>query len=118
MKWLFTLVFLTLLFIISSFFIDRNLVFAYRWMTIGISLVSFIFYYIVTTSNTKDNNKIIGGNLAAIVVKFILSLLVIIIYALVFGMKNKLEFVYFFIAYCIFSIVNYFFSYNYKKNKF
>ncbi len=117
MNWLFSLVLLTLLFIISSFFIDSNLVFAYRWMTIGISLVAFIHYYMITSADKKSSAKMIGGNLAAIVLKFLLSALVVILYLVLFGTKNNMDFVFFLIAYIIFSIVNYLFSYNYKTLK-
>lgn len=114
-KWLFTLLFITSLFIVYSFFIDTKLVIAYRWMTIGMSLISFVYYYIVTSSNEKDSKKMIGGNLAAIVLKFILSGMLIILYIIFFKMKTPLDFVFFFTAYSIYSVVNYGFSYNYKK---
>jgi bacteriorhodopsin len=96
LKWYFTLVFITILFIISSFFIAEPLVLGYRWMTIGISIVAFIYCYIVTTASKKDSKKMMGGNLAAIVLKFILSSVVIIIYILLFGMRNQLDFAFFF----------------------
>jgi hypothetical protein len=116
LKWYFTLVFITILFIISSFFIAEPLVLGYRWMTIGISIVSFIYCYIITTASKKDSKKMMGGNLAAIVLKFILSAVVIIIYILLFGMRNQLEFAFFFLAYSIYSVVNYGFSYYYKND--
>lgn len=114
-KWLISLIIITFLFVTSSFFIEEQSVFGFKWMTFGMSLVAFIYYYVVTTANAKDSKKMIGGNLAAIVLKFILSGVVIILYIIFFGMENRLDFVSFFIAYSIYSIVNYTFSYHYKN---
>ena len=103
MKWLFALLFLTSFFIVSSFFIDANYTFAYRWMTIGMAIVSFIFYFNINKKNAKNA----GGNLAAIVIKFMLSSLVFIIYIAAFKSKNRIDFYFFLIAYILFSIVSY-----------
>ena len=103
MKWLLALLFFTSFFIVSSFFIDTNNAFAYRWMTIGMAIVSFIFYFSINKRNAKNA----GGNLAAIVIKFMLSCLVFIIYIIAFKSRNRIDFYFFLIAYILFSIVSY-----------
>ncbi|MCC6584579.1 MAG: hypothetical protein IT271_12820 [Chitinophagales bacterium] len=115
-KWLLTLVSLSILFFISGFLIKTNLRFDYWWMTLGISCIAFIYYFIVTSSNKKNNNKIIGGNIAAIGLKFILTGFMLILYIIFSGMKNRSGFIFFFIAYGIFSVVSYTFSYLYKND--
>ncbi|MBK9792181.1 MAG: hypothetical protein IPP60_03570 [Sphingobacteriales bacterium] len=115
-KWLLTLVSLSILFFISGFLIKTNLRFDYWWMTLGISCISFIYYFIVTFSNKKTNSKVIGGNIAAIGIKFILTGFMLILYIIFSGMKNRTGFIFFFIAYGIFSVVSYAFSYLYKND--
>lgn len=115
-KWLLTLVSLSILFFILGFFINTKLRFDYWWMTMGISLIAFVYYFIVTASDKKDNNKIIGGNIAAIGLKFILTGVVLILYIILSGMKNRSGFIFFFIAYGVFSVVSYTFSYLYKND--
>lgn len=115
-KWLLTLVSLSILFFISGFLIKTNLCFDYWWMTLGISCISFIYYFIVTFSNKKNNSKVIGGNIAAIGIKFILTGFMLILYIIFSGMKNRSAFIFFFIAYGIFSVVSYTFSYLYKND--
>ena len=103
LKWFVTLLFLTSFCIVSSFFIAANNVFAYRWMTIGMAIVSFIFYFIINKNNAKNAS----GNLAAVVVKFMLSILVVVIYIASFKSKNKIDFYFFLMAYLLFSAVSY-----------
>lgn len=102
MKWLYSLIFLTFFFIVSSFFIPTKLVIAYRWMTLGMALVSFIFYII-----TKKNDKNKSANITAIGVKFITSSLVFILYIIVFKSKNTIDYYIFILAYILFSVVSY-----------
>lgn len=115
-KWLLTLISLSLLFFVSGFFINTDLRFDYWWMTLGIGWVAFVYYFIVTYSNKKNNYKVIGGNISAIGLKFILTGIVIILYIIFSGMKNRTGFIFFFIAYGIFSVVSYSFSYLYKND--
>ncbi len=115
-KWFLTLAVITSILVVTGFFLDSSIAFGYRWMTTGMSIVAFIYYFIVTSSNEKDSKKMIGGNLTAIVLKFILSGVVVILYLLLYGIQDPLDFAFFFMAYGIFSVVNYIFSYNYKMN--
>jgi hypothetical protein len=114
MKWLLSLLFLTSVCIASGFFIAQNYVFAYRWMTTGMAIVSFIFYFMINKNSAKNAN----GNLAAIVLKFILSSLVVIIYIAMTKSKNKIDYFFFLGAYVIFSSVSYAGAYySIKKEK-
>ena len=103
MKWFLALLFCTSLFIVSSFFISKENVFAYRWMTFGMAIVSFIFYCIINKKNAKNA----GANLAAVVAKFMLSAVVFILYLAIFKSNNKIDYVFFIAAYLLFSIVSY-----------
>ena len=114
MKWLGSLIFLTSFFIISSFFIPEKLVLSYRWMTIGMSIVSFTYYFIIWKTNLHSSEKMVGANFAAIILKFILSALVIILYAFLFGLNNNIDFLFFFMAYLVYSLITYIGTYNYK----
>jgi hypothetical protein len=114
MKWLLSLVLLTLAFFIYSFFIDDTLVLAFRWMTMGMAIVSFIFYAMIARNSKKGNETMLGSNIAAIVLKFMLSALVIISYAFIFKLKNNTEFIFFFMSYFAYSIVMYVGAYRYK----
>jgi drug/metabolite transporter (DMT)-like permease len=113
MKWLTAILIVTAVFFISSFFI-RSEVLAYRWMTFGMAIVSLIFYGIVARNRKKDNEKMVGSYIAAVVVKFMLSATVIIVYAFIFKLKSNTEFLYFFIAYIVYSVVTYTGAYFYK----
>ena len=116
MKWLLSLFFLTSVCVISGFFIAQNYVFAYRWMTTGMAIVSFIFYFIINKNSAKNAN----GNLAAIVLKFILSSLVVLIYIAMFKSKNKIDYFFFLGAYILFSAVSYtgaYYSIKQEKTK-
>lgn len=111
MKWFFYLTFLTLIFVVSSFFIPQNLAFAYRFMTFGMAAVSFLFYFITV----KNNPKNIGGNLLAIIVKFMLSSLLFMVYYIITRSKNKTDYYFFIVAYLLFSVVCYTGAYYYTK---
>lgn len=116
MKWLLSLFFLTSVCVIAGFFIAQNYVFAYRWMTTGMAIVSFIFYFIINKNSAKNAN----GNLAAIVLKFILSSLVVLIYIAMFKSKNKIDYFFFLGAYVLFSAVSYtgaYYSVKQEKTK-
>ena len=88
MKWIISLILLTFIFIITSFFIPNYLLFPFRWMTVGMAFNSFIFYFMVNKS--KANNAY--SSLAAIVVKFILSGAIVIIYFIITESKNKIDY--------------------------
>ncbi len=115
MKWLLQIILLTIYFILLSFCLDADLRFSFRFMTIGMSIVSFLFYFIIYQSQKKNVKKALGGNLAAIVIKYMLSASVIIIYAFKYGMNFYHEFIYFFAAYLSFSVICYLGAYNYNK---
>lgn len=114
MKWFLSLLFVTAVCIVSGFFIEQKYVFAYRWMTTGMAIVSFIFYFMINKKSAKNAN----GNLAAIVLKFILSSLVVIIYIAMLKSKNKTDYFFFLGAYILFSAVSYTGAYySIKKEK-
>jgi len=112
MKWFLSLSFLTVFFIVSSFFIGKNLVFAYRFMTLGMAIVSFLFY----TITIKNNPKNINGNLLAITLKFLLSAIVFIAYFVITRSQNKMDYYFFILAYLLFSVVCYVGAYYHTKN--
>jgi hypothetical protein len=114
MKWLLALITLTVFFFIYSFSIHPSFVLAFRWMTMGMAIVSFLFYFMIVRNSKKENSTMLGSNIAAIVLKFMLSALVIISYAFIFRLKSNIEFIYFFIAYFAYSIVMYVGAYQYK----
>ncbi|HQV78934.1 MAG TPA: hypothetical protein PLJ42_07675 [Chitinophagales bacterium] len=113
MKWIISLILLTFIFIITSFFIPNYLLFPFRWMTVGMAFNSFIFYFMVNKS--KANNAY--SSLAAIVVKFILSGAIVIIYFIITESKNKIDYYFFFLAYILFSIISYTGAYYLNKNQ-
>jgi hypothetical protein len=107
MKWLASLVFVTAVFIGAAFFVDEQNLRGYLWMTMGMAVVSFLYYLMVISGSKKESKLLIGSNIAAVIVKFMLSALVIILYAFIFGLHRNIEFAYFFMAYLIYSIVMY-----------
>ena len=113
MKWLTSITPLTIVFIITSFVIDKNLAFTFRWMTLGMAIVSFLFYYMTYKSNQKQ----IVGNIAAIVVKFILSAVVVVTYFLLTKSKNRIDYLFFLAAYLAYSIVSYWGAYTFIKKQ-
>lgn len=113
MKWLLSLIFLTLFFVISSFFIPNDLALAYRWMTLGMATVSFIFYFLTK----KNNPKNVNGNLAAITIKFMSSTLVFVLYIIIYKSQNKIDYYFFIVAYILFSLVSYTGAYYETKKK-
>lgn len=117
MKWFLHIVFLTLYFILLSFFLDADLQFSFLFMSMAMAFVSFLYFLIVYISEKKEAKKSIGGNLAAIVIKFILSALIIVVYEFKYGMKFQHDFLYFFIAYISFSVLSFYDAYNYKSSK-
>ncbi len=114
MKWLYSLVIVTGLFILAGFFIPDDLRTGYYWMSMGMAAVSFLFYIMMVQSRQKQHAAKAGANLAAITLKFIVSMLVVIVYIVLFGSENKIDFVFFIISYCIYSIVSYTGAYYYK----
>jgi hypothetical protein len=97
LKWYFTLVFITILFIISSFFIAETVGFRIPMDDHWNQYCRFyLLLHCLRLPAKKTVKKMMGGNLAAIVLKFILSSVVIIIYILLFGMRNQLDFAFFF----------------------
>lgn len=114
-KWISTLVGISLAFLITGFMIHTPSRNAYWWMTMSIAAISFLYLLMVTMAQKQESTVVVGGNLAAIVVKFILSATVIIFYIIFSKSIRGIDFIYFFIAYGVFSIVNYSFSYHYKK---
>ncbi|MFN8282152.1 MAG: hypothetical protein U0U67_03005 [Chitinophagales bacterium] len=117
MKWFLHIVFLTIYFIVISFFLDVDLRFSFRFMSMAMALVSFIYFLIVFISEKKEVKKSIGGNLAAIVIKFMLSAMIIVVYSYKYGMHYLHEFLYFFIAYGSFSVLSFWNGYWYKPRK-
>lgn len=113
MKWLLSLVFLTIIFISVSFFISEKMVFAFRWMTIGMAIISFVFFFITRINNHKS----IGGNILAITLKFLMSPFVFITYYVATHSKNSLDYYFFIIAYILYSIVCYTGAYYNTKNQ-
>jgi hypothetical protein len=113
MKWLFSLVCLTIAFVSTSFFIPEKMVFAFRWMTIGMAIISFVFYFITRINNHKS----IGGNILAITFKFLMSPFVFITYYVATHSKNSLDYYFFIIAYILYSIVCYTGAYYNTKNQ-
>ena len=107
MKWMLSLVLLTIVFIAASFGVPPERVVAFRWMTLGMAFVSFIYYFIVRFSNMQKAQKRAGGNLAAIIIKFFLSALVVILYIIFFPETNSTDIFIFLGAYVLFSIVSY-----------
>ncbi|HNJ01099.1 MAG TPA: hypothetical protein PK206_04935 [Chitinophagales bacterium] len=105
---------MSLLFFLSGIALPEDDMPAYYWMTGGMCIVSFIYYYIVLIAEQKKEQKMLGGHLFAIVIKFMLSALVAILYILIFPVKQY-DFVYFFVAYVIFSVFSYLFSYHFNK---
>lgn len=114
MKWLLSLVLLTSLFILAGFFMDPKLMRGYWFFTMGMAVISFNFYFIIYFNRNLEKKKILGPYIAAIGVKFILTVLLVVIYALVFGMKQKIDFLFFFIAFFLYSAVLYTGAYNSK----
>lgn len=112
MKWLTILILTTLLFIAGGVLVPKENHIGYYWMTMAMSIVAFLFYYLVSTAHQKDNARKVGGNLAAITLKFILSIMVVILYVLIFGKKEKLDFMFFFIAYIVYSVISYIGAYK------
>jgi hypothetical protein len=82
-------------------------------MTLGMAIVSFVFYYITK----KNNPKNINGNLTAIVTKFLFSSLVFITYIIIFRSKNKVDYYFFIMAYILYSIVSYSGAYLESRKK-
>jgi len=113
MKWFLSLACLTIVFLAVSFFMPANMVFAYRWMTIGMAIISFIFYYIIIFNNPKN----IGRNILAITVKFLMSPFVFIVYYVVTHSKNSVDYYFFILAYMTYSIVCYIGAYWNTKNE-
>lgn len=113
MKWLLSLVSLTIAFITISFFMPAKMVFPFRWMTIGMAIISFFFYFITIINNSKN----IGGNILAITLKFLMSPFVFIIYYVITHSKNNLDYYFFTLAYILYSIVCYTGAYYNSKNK-
>ncbi len=107
MKWFYSLVFITGLHILAGFFIPDNLKQGYYWMSMGMAAVSFLFYFMIVQSRQKQAAAKAGANLAAITLKFIASMLVVILYVILFGAKQKADFLFFIISYCIFSVISY-----------
>lgn len=114
-KWLLALTLITVLFLIFGVISNPKPAFGYYWMTMGIAFISYLYFFMVTTSYEKKSVQNIGGNFAAIAVKFILSATVIIFYVIFAPKTSGTDFVYFFIAYGVFFIVSYTFSYKYIK---
>lgn len=113
MKWLLSLVFITLFFIISSFFLPENLIFPYRFMTLGMATISF-FFYILTVKSSHNN---VGGSLVAIVLKFILSAFLFMAYYVLTQSKNNIDYYFFILAFVLYSIVCYIGAYFFTKNE-
>ncbi len=111
-KWLFYLILCTVIFLITSFFVPPARAFAFRWMTLGMSAVSLIFYSL-TVMNPPNK---ISGNLLAIGLKFILSSVVFILYYILFRSGNRLDYFFFIIAYVPYSIICYTGAYLYSKS--
>lgn len=103
MKWLYSLIMVTSIFILVSFVLPQNHQFAFRWMTIGMALVAFIFYSM--SRYYKTNNVV--GNLAAIIVKFVLSAVVVVSYFIYTKSKINTDYYYFFLSYMVYSFISY-----------
>lgn len=114
-KWLLTLVCITFLLLLLGFILHPVSIHAYLWMTMGMAAVSFLYFFMVTLAQKQTSSQVIGGNLAAIGLKFILSATLIIFYIVLTKETRRMDFVYFLLAYGIFSIINYTFSYFYGK---
>ncbi|MDB5228026.1 MAG: hypothetical protein JWN78_2219 [Bacteroidota bacterium] len=114
MKWLLSLLIVTAFFIVSSFFISEKYVLSYRWMTLGMAIVSFIFFLVILRNKKKENKQVLGANISAIILKFILSIAVVISYAFLYGITKQYEFLFFFIAYMVYSVITYVGAYTYK----
>lgn len=114
-RWLLSLFLLFTLFVVLGLIIHPASLAAYYFMTMSMSVVSFIYYFVVVNAQQKANNKMLSANLAAIILKFSLSLLIVIIYAISFKPIQQFDFVYYFAAYFLYSIVNYYYSYRYKN---
>jgi hypothetical protein len=105
---------MTLLFAAGGMLLPDSHRAGYYWMTMAMAAVAFLFYFMVTAAHQKDNAGKVGGNLAAIMLKFILSVLVVILYVLLFDRKEKLDFLFFFTAYILYSVISYAGAYKMK----
>ncbi|MBK9329626.1 MAG: hypothetical protein IPM95_10020 [Sphingobacteriales bacterium] len=114
MKWFCSLVIITGFFILAGFYIADDLKMGYYWMSMGMAAVSFLFYLMIVQSRQKLAAAKAGANLAAITLKFIASMLVVILYVILFGTKHKADFLFFIISYCIFSVISYTGAYYFK----
>lgn len=114
MKWFYTLIVVTVLFIAAGFFIPSGARTGYYWMSMGMAIVSFLFYFMIYQSRPKQTAARAGSNLAAITLKFITSMLVVIFYFVLFGAKQKMDFLVFIISYCIYSVISYTGAYYFK----
>ncbi len=112
MKWLYSLILVTSIFILVSFVLPSNHQFAFRWMSIGMALVAFIFYYM--TCYYKSNN--IVGNLAAIIVKFMLSAAVVVSYFIYTKSKINTDYYYFFLSYAVYSFISYWNAFQHNQS--
>lgn len=116
-KWLFSLLFITLLFFGLHWILPIARTSGYIWITMSMAVISFIYFFMVTNSSKKESTEVVGGNLAVIVIKFILSATIIIFYVLFSKKTESIDFVWFFGAYGIYSIVNYPFAYFYTNEE-
>ena len=114
LKWLFSLIGITFVFLALHWVLPIAGTSGYLWVTMSMAIVSFIYFFMVTISSKKESTEVVGGNLAAIVVKFILSATIIIFYVIFSKKTERIDFVWFFVAYGIYSIVNYPFVYFYN----
>jgi len=114
-KWLLTLAFTTFFLLVLGFILHPVSIHAYLWMTLGMAVVAFVYFAMVTIAHKKTSMQVISGNLAAIGLKFILSATIIIIYIILVRNTRRIDFLYYLMAYGIFSTINYTFSYLYNK---
>lgn len=115
LKWLLTLLFTTIFFLLAGMLIPTKSMPAFYGMTMSVAFISFIYFFIVNNVHKKDSATHVGGNLSAIIIKFILTGAIIIFYIILSKEIRGIDFIYFFAAYGIFSIINYSFSYYYDK---
>lgn len=107
MKWLLSLVLLTLAFIAVAFFLDKHVVAGYLWMSMGMALVALVFFLIIYLNRNKDSKKVVGSYIVAVGLKFILTMLLVVLYVVIFGLEQRIDFVVFFIAFGLYSLVLY-----------